>query len=835
MSISGMKLDLPDDIEADVGAIRSKCETLDRLCSTMMGRAHDTEGNFKDAAAHFTDAVAWDIQGATTQEIAKWEEAGGALTNGAGVLQLWADDIETYRETREELAERWENEKADAQSRVDLPLHLVVGGAGAVLADRLMDGKSKRETAEIENLQGIRDGLLSEHDTAWDLLMDRADETEKSLKEGPSPEMYERMINAGHMSWRHLGIFQPDEAPPLTEEEGEQAAEELEDYLNDPEGYEGDIGEVLAMLAVVTAAGVNNQRNGGQPPSDHMDFLEAFYEGLEDSLVNLEGPRGALGIVDYLDNNEDLEQDIAQGFLSSMGDGIMVLSDESLFGGWDRLPESIQMAASGPQLIPDDLDRGSPYNNYGPNLWGDDIAALNRLLGSASSDLHAGEGLSASLALSLGNATEAQDGVGPWIEESDALGLIEITGRNEDAMHGIFTGEFEHPFLHDENGNFKDHPAFENNDEFIDKAMTGLYSTDWSDDGAAVRNMTDWIAEQADSDDPRETRRSEQGLVALVDRISGLKNELSETGHDVEGVMGDEEVEWKNVSFGHLNPEIADSLAGVFEAHVEIFADNEIVETSGNIDGDISTGYDFDKGPMVDLGDRIDFVQLISGSPDAAARVIETADDYTMDSLSDYMGGVGEGNPDQTAATRAGLLWNAVGTGVSEEITSRIEDHNAAISDEDGEMKMHKDFARDLTATFIPNAQAAEVYKYVWNGVDSAMDGINADGAIDFPRDSMPPMELKEDAVRIHAMGAVHDHGSLDIPPPPEGTLNEDGTFNTDSNEWDVDLNSEGQIVRNEEWNNVRNQTWPGGSNTVEQVSDDFYESFEDAFELSAN
>lgn len=838
MSISGMKLNLPDDIEADVGGIRSKCDTLDRLCSTMMGRAHDTEGNFNDAAAHFTDAVTWDIQGASAQEIGKWEDTGAALTNGAGVLRLWADDIETYRETREELGERWEAEKSDAQGRVDSPLHVTLGGPGIMLTDMLTDGKSDREAAEIENLEEIRRGLLSEHDTAWELLMDQAEQTESDLKDGPSPETYERMLNAGHMSWRHLGIFVPEEGPPLSEEQGEQAAEELEEYLDDPDGYEGDIGAVLAMLSVVTNGGVNNQRHGGQPPSDHMDFLEAFYEGLEDTYVEADVPRGVLGVVDHLDGNDDIDSEIAQGFLSSMGDGIMVLSDERLFGGWHRLPESIQMAASGPQIVPDDMVRDSGEVFYAPDVWGREIGALNRLLGSASSDLHAGEDLSASLALSLGNAAEPHEDLEPWIEESDALGLIDVASRNEDAMSAIFTGDYEHPFMHDENGDFREHLAFEDNDEFIDKAITGLYSTDWSDDGEAVRNMTDWIAEQADSDNPAEVRRSEKTLVGLTERLAGIEDELSTTGHDVTEVVDGEEIEWKDVPFGHLNPEIADSLADIFDAHIEVFADDELVDGLEHIDGDFITEYSISGGPRIDMDDRTSFVQFISGSPEGAVRVVDSAEEYSMNALAEYVDTVGDGvNPDRTSATRAGLLWNVTGTGVSEQVISRIENHNDAVVGEGKSAKVHADFARDLSASFIPNSQAAEVYKYVWNNIDSAVANQFDDGTMEVPANSTVPMDMNPRLVDLHVLGALHDDGSLDVPDPPAETLNEDGTFNNDATEWGDELNRENRIMRDDEWDNVRNQVWPGSPNgkMVEQISDDFFESFEYASELNTN
>ncbi|WP_158070311.1 hypothetical protein [Nocardiopsis sp. CNR-923] len=117
-----MSLGLPADIDAVVSHINDGADTLDRICSTMYGRAHDVDGQFNDAAGQFSDLIAWDISSASARELQSWQDAGSALTSGAAVLRLWADDIEEYRATRADLHERWESAKRNAQSRVDNPV-----------------------------------------------------------------------------------------------------------------------------------------------------------------------------------------------------------------------------------------------------------------------------------------------------------------------------------------------------------------------------------------------------------------------------------------------------------------------------------------------------------------------------------------------------------------------------------------------------------------------------------------------------------------------------------------------------------------------------------------
>ncbi|WP_157982433.1 hypothetical protein [Nocardiopsis sp. FIRDI 009] len=835
MGVADLSLGLPEDIDADPGVIRDKSDSLTSICSRMTGRVQDADGHFNDAAGEFAGLVAWDLSAASAAEVAKWEETAKALTDGAAVMKLWADDIETYRTKRSELEERWNSAKSSAQWRLDNPF--VSGAAESPLfplaggIEESLTAQSDREAEEVDALIELRSQLLAEHSIAWDTLMDQADQTEKDLRDGPSAETLERLIESGHLSWRHLGIFPPEDPPPLSEEQGDWAAEEMEIYLDDPENYEGDIAEVLAMLSLVTTAGAQNQRNGGQPPGEYMDFLEAFYEGFEDSQVNIEGPRGVLGVVDLLENSDAYDPDIAQGFLSSMSEGLMVLSDEDLFGGYDRLPESVRRAAEGPSLMDPD-----EFEHYDLNTWSSEVSALEILLGNAPDDLRAGVDLSATLALSMGHfAGGSENNVDVWLGEDTTLSLVDIASRNHDAMTELFTGEYEHPNFVDENGDFKETVVDESHQDLIDRAIVGLYTHDWSDEdnGEIVGQMTDWIAEEANSSDPKEATRSERAMVGLVTTLTNLQDELSETGHSVEETVGGETVTWRNASFGHVNPGIADSLADIFEAHVEAFADNEILDPNGNLDPDKDTSYSYENGAIIDLRDRTDFVQLISGSPEAAMRVVEIADEYSMNSLSEYVGSVGEGNPDQTAGTRSGLLLNAVATGVAEEVTSRIEAHNVAVVEEGSDTKIGTDFVRDFTATYIPNAKVAETYKFVWNGVEEAIKDASGDGTIEFPRNSTPPLELNENVIRIYTMGAIHDHGGLDIPPPPEGTLNEDGTFNTDASEWDIDSNGDGQDLRDDEWDAVSNHVWPGSETDKEvwQVADGFYEAFSAAFD----
>jgi hypothetical protein len=804
MGIADMSLGLPEDIDADVSTIESKCDTLDRICSTMMGRAHDTDGHFHDAAGEFTSAVAWDLSSASAAELAKWEEASGSLTYGAATLRMWAEDIETYRSTREELKERWETAKSSAQFRVDNPvLSNPLDPLGGLVESWLAD----QEAAEVEALEEVRAQLLGEHSTAWNTLMDQAEQTEKDLRDGPSTESLERMIDAGHLGWRHIGLFPPDNPPPLTEEEGTEAADELESYLEDPEGYEGNIAEVLAMLTLVTGNGPSYQNNGGQPPADHMDFLEAFYEGFEDTLINIDGPRGVLGAVDLLENGEGIDDEIRTGFLNSMGEGLMMLSDESLFGGYDRLPESVRRAAEGPSLMDPDQ-----FEHYDLNTWSSEVGALETLLSSASPDMRAGVDLSATLTLSMGHyAGGGENAVGAWVGEEDTLSLVEIASRNHDAMHDIFTGEYEHPNFVGEDGEFKENAVDTTHQGVINRAIEGLYTHEWSDDGETLRNMTDWIAEEADSDDPYEVSRSEKAFIGLVDTFTSdyMLEALSSTGHDVEDTLnvenhnGEQEettFNWKNVSMGHLNPEVADSMAGIFETYIDAFADDEIMDVEDKVDPSVETGHNGPGDYNLTLGDRRDFIQLISGSSDAFERVVEASAEYTNNSLQSYVN-THSGDPSVNHAMRTGLLWNAVETGFAGEVGSRIENH----SDELKTDTSQRAFAADMVATFIPQTQAAEAFKFVTKEIVEQVVDEQFMGEQELTELAGIPDAVTEAEVQILVMESLENH---------EG--------------WGDSGNSEGRADRQQDFNDIRNEPWPGSDNglLVGDVVGDFVGTF---------
>src|SRR5699024_4060075 len=80
----------------------------------MLGQSEDTYSQTCTSADKFTDLIAWDISSASGDELMAWEETSRALTHGAGVLRLWAEDIDNYLAERSSIETRWGEAKEAA-------------------------------------------------------------------------------------------------------------------------------------------------------------------------------------------------------------------------------------------------------------------------------------------------------------------------------------------------------------------------------------------------------------------------------------------------------------------------------------------------------------------------------------------------------------------------------------------------------------------------------------------------------------------------------------------------------------------------------------------------
>ncbi|MFE6307451.1 alpha/beta hydrolase [Nocardiopsis sp. NPDC057823] len=222
---SAPTLGLPGDIDADVEAIRGGADALVELRLSLTGQTEETDTQFRSSAGEFTDLLAWDITSAAADELMLWEDTTRDLTYGAATLRQWAQDVEDYRTKR-----------ASIQTRFD-----------TAVAERVAD----------EPFEPLIDMLLEEHQGYWSTLMEQAQEAVESLRNGPSADALERMVEAGLLTGTQLSYFgdsypgmlpdglpSPEDHPSVVntwwnsmdEQEQRQAMEDHPELLRDLDG-----------------------------------------------------------------------------------------------------------------------------------------------------------------------------------------------------------------------------------------------------------------------------------------------------------------------------------------------------------------------------------------------------------------------------------------------------------------------------------------------------------------------------------------------------------------------------------------------------------------------
>ena len=295
--------------------------------------------------------------------------------------------------------------------------------------------------------------------------------------------------------------------------------------------------------------------NGQRLSESELDFLEALLHGTDDVLLDLhnDGLRG--------DPSTPQQQEIA----AMLGMSIVALSHTSAGGGHDRLPESIRTVSNGVREGTGYFLGGPGNSNAGYGKWLEDAEGLTYLLDQArhpnGTPIQLGEETSLKITAAVSEVAGAipsehnryDTSITYRPDEGEQTTMSRLLGfstANEDANHTLLTN------------------ASEPNGRDAEQILTDLYTFDWNDDGRAVSGLTDWIANGETSADPQEPDRSREALVGLMDIVSSeiMQEKLEQTGQEVddtmtvmdaEGETSTEEFSWKDVSIGHLNPELA--------------------------------------------------------------------------------------------------------------------------------------------------------------------------------------------------------------------------------------------------------------------------------------
>ena len=328
-------LGLPGDIDADPETIRSGAEDLGELRLSLAGQTEETDTRFRSSAGEFTDLVAWGITTAAADELLLWEDTLRDLTYGAAILEQWAQDIEDYRAKRTSIEDRFTT----------------------ALAERVAD----------EPVDLLKEMLLEEHQGYWNTLMEQAEETSDSLRNGPSADALARMVQTGLLTGTQLSYFGdsypgmlPDDLPSkddhpstvntwwhaLDETEQQQVMEDHPELLRDLDG-------------VPTA--VRDQLN--------RDFLDQEIDRLEEEVERLETE------IEEFENDRDEGTHAPDGAYT--GNSAALIEAQKSLGILEKLHENLNDEDADRYLLAlDPNDRGRAIVSNGNPDTADNVATL---------------------------------------------------------------------------------------------------------------------------------------------------------------------------------------------------------------------------------------------------------------------------------------------------------------------------------------------------------------------------------------------------------------------------------------------------------------------------
>lgn len=339
----------------------------------------------------------------------------------------------------------------------------------------------------------------------------------------------------------------------------------------------------------------------------------------------------------------------------------------------EYLPQDVQDVASGPEKVDDGSDTRIVPVEY--EDWAGDFHSLGALLG-ASNDIKGGTEFSTQLLSTSSEMLPVSDEYqGPTDDEADQWpsdevfqNIIDAAARSEEANHIIITGE-------DFSGEKYQH---HDNHEYVtpESAFKSLYSHDWEDDGAAVAGITDWIPENA----WEEGDISDHAVDAAMDLVEVLTSkdmheELSDVGeYDIDAE--DFDPQDIDLYFTAANPEIAGSLAGIYETYIDGFAGQQGMDDGGIVLDSKEGGQENDGGFEATPGDRLVFMEYLVADDDSASRAAFATEAYFDLQLRHFVGEVDTDGEEGEGVSKAGRLQSLLDAAFHNESEVRKESIN---------------------------------------------------------------------------------------------------------------------------------------------------------------
>jgi hypothetical protein len=812
----------PRSTTANPEAIRARIEELNLLQDRLMGRADDLTGQFNTTATQFTDILGWNIKGLSEADYQYWREAGVAIAYAASQLEQWAQYVEEFKDEREAQNTEWfdfrtkkEGEiPADFQGQTITATYPERGGVFGISDESKCRDIYDEVAAKLTELQ-------ERERTNYQSFEEHADEVAADLREGPTKANVQALIDAGINPWAFYNLDPGRytmlvDGQELTAENAQEWADELSSYWSGDKPLDENYHELMLMMSMITTNAMQAQQGGTGYRSEEMDFLQEFYDRLEE-----ESPdhMGAVGIPIQMEGDHltDEEREHALGML---GDGLLALSDPDIGGGYGDLPASVRNAID----IPFTDEEETPGDLTTQEGDARTYASLSALFAHTSDDMEGGYGLSTRLSLSAGAYIELWgESTEHWVSSEEIGTLVDVAARNKDANYYLLTGEHLNP----ESG-------VDYTDDKPTDALESLFTYEWPDDGASIRSITDWIAEDAATPEeratanensevrPELTTEEERSAKALAAIVSLMENpEFSEfifsTGHDV---TGDDGVTWRNVSAGHLNPELADSWSDIFISYMDVFASREGLGSTDD-ETDYSTRWDNDQNRVYLSPDgRLSFMEAIMGDADAAQKTYNEVVYFGAETMGDFS--LDGGTRDHSGANAYGSLLGLVDVALENESEGRTTSHTEAVNHANKVRNAVVDtiggFAGDRNAPGV----IVELAKFLAKEAIEISDNPPAGESIETAGNWMPAEDMQ--LLAISAL-AANDPDVMDaleaLHPGAVMGEGEDRYIPLDPHEWDINGESQ-DTARANMYDHVDELPWIDGQGSTKSAVDNF-------------
>ncbi|CAM4034790.1 hypothetical protein [Nocardiopsis rhodophaea] len=644
-----------DDDTIRVDDLKDASKQFTNIVQKMTGHGGDVRSAITQSASEFSELVADDIKTQGQYDEQKWRDASANCMVGTWITDLWVKNVENFRKELDEIQKEWDSfpprpgptaTASDPNNPTSIPRYpsssSTVGnwpGAPWVSYDTAKENKLRE--------------LIKQAEKAQEDFEEEAKQRKNDLETGVDDEVIKRLTDAGVVGWGAYNILGPTQPIPLpvNKESGKKYAEKLKKGIEDGTLADCDYEELVLILNALGKKSAEHQGTGKGLSKDEKAFIDAVNSkletldpvpvppGTEGEAHNIYRSPGVLSLPDHLEML-DVPEDDQKAILGAIGGGILVASDTRLGGGYDDVPASVKNAVegSGRYEYPGKIDN-----------WAHDTYRLSQLLQHAPEKLQGGTGFSAGLTTTIG--VELEKNGGNFFHFDSHAGsepfqnVIERTTLNKNANYLILTGNYESSSLTDDD---------------ITKALKGLYSYNWKDDGKALAGLTDWIAEDSDEEasdssnyrqveDAEKTRRiAAEAAIGFIERITDESmHEAIETNDSFSDFFGS--------GFGEANPELSKSMLSIFESYINDFGRDSESEHfnfySGEEDDPLS-----DNGEYISIPaeNRVNFMQLIASDEDSAKEMYTDIKNHQATMVETYFEASGSDELDDPHAVTGG-------------------------------------------------------------------------------------------------------------------------------------------------------------------------------------